>query len=96
MSYVNTRRNLLMRELKNLNLRLHRLCNQIELLDDQLHQLNYRHQHAVNTNNNAFRYMIRLRIQSFETVRTAIIQKARTHSKRMDHIEDILRKRPVL
>ena len=95
MSYINTQERLI-KELNDLNLRIHRLCNQVELLNDQLHQLNFRYQHAVKTNNNAFRYVIRLRILSFETVRTTIMQRARTHSKRMDHIEDILNQRQVV
>ena len=83
----------LITELNHLNLMIHRLCNQVQLISDQIRQLQIRQKNAIDNNQSTFRYLLRLRIINYESVRQAILQRASCHSKRMDQIERILRQR---
>lgn len=78
----------LVKEMDRLNIQVFQACGQVKLINREIEQLNVRYNHALQNEQTSFRYSLRLRLATYEGVRSKILQFARMKANRMDDIEE--------
>ncbi len=80
----------LFQEFQTLDRKFHKACEQIRLLNRHINDLQTRYDKAFRNNQRSFRYSLRLKLATYESVRNMYHEYARRRAEELEIIKDAL------